>query len=89
MGRAHKRLVNCIASASKGKAEYKDCFILEQYIDLAKKLKAEGFSKTIVFVSSNHMDFGKPFDTREDLHVEFSDAGIQYVGDLQSAIGYL
>ncbi|EPB8093645.1 DUF4935 domain-containing protein [Yersinia mollaretii] len=84
--RASNRVVQCIAPASKGKSEFKDCFIIEHYIELGNRLKAAGFSNSIIFISSNKSDFGSPYDIREPIKTEFSNANIRYIGDIKSAI---
>ncbi len=85
MEKACNRLVQCMPPASKGKDEFKDCFILEKCLKIAGLLKSRGFSEPIVFVSSNKADFGIPFNTNEPLHSEFSNVSVQYVGDLPNA----
>ncbi|NAW85469.1 PIN domain-containing protein [Photobacterium halotolerans] len=84
--RASNRVVQCIAPASKGKSEFKDCLIIEHYIELGNRLKAGGFSNSIIFISSNKSDFGSPYDIIEPIKTEFNDANIQYIGDIKSAI---
>lgn len=84
--RASNRVIQCIAPASKGKSEFKDCLIIEHYIELGNRLKASGFSNSIIFISSNKSDFGSPYDIREPIKTEFSKANIRYIGDIKSAI---
>jgi len=84
INRAYQRIINSIPPSSKGKSEMKDCSIIEHYIELGQKLKKGGFSKPIIFVSSNKNDFGSPYDTKEPIKTEFSTASIQYVSDLAS-----
>lgn len=84
--RASNRVIQCIAPASKGKSEFKDCLIVEHYIELGNRLKAGGFSNSIIFISSNKSDFGSPYDIREPIKTEFSNANIEYIGDIKSAI---
>lgn len=84
--RASDRVIRCIAPASKGKSEYKDCLIIEHYIELGNRLKAGGFSNSIVFISSNTSDFGSPYDIKDPLKTEFSNANIQYIGDIKSGL---
>ncbi len=57
---AMKRVRENILPAQKGKAEAKDCEIFESFIDLAKNLQLNGYNGKILFVTSNHHDFGKP-----------------------------
>lgn len=84
--RATDRTIKCIAPASKGKAEFKDCLIIEHFIELSNKLREREFSSSVVFVSSNKADFGSPFDIKEPLRTEFLNASIQYAGDIKSAL---
>lgn len=57
---AWKRVRENILPAQKGKAEPKDCEIFEAFIDLSKNLRTSGYSGKILFLTSNHRDFGKP-----------------------------
>jgi hypothetical protein len=84
--RASNRVIQCIAPASKGKSEFKDCLIIEHYIELGNRLKTGGFSNSIIFISSNKSDFGSPYDIREPIKTEFHNANIEYIGDIKSAI---
>jgi hypothetical protein len=83
--RASIRVIKTIAPASKGKDEYKDCMIIEHYLELCRKLRDSGFSEQIVFVSSNKTDFGSPYDIKKPLDSEFSSVQLTYVSDLYQA----
>ncbi|MCP4699903.1 MAG: DUF4935 domain-containing protein [Gammaproteobacteria bacterium] len=85
LAKASYRVVNTVAPASKGKDEYKDCMIIEHYLELCEQLRASGFSKDIVFVSSNKSDFGSPYDIKEPLNTEFTSVQLKYVADLKQA----
>lgn len=85
LARASNRVVNTIAPASKGKDEYKDCMIIEHYLELCSQLRNTGFSKNIVFVSSNKTDFGTPYNIKEPLQTEFTSVQLKYVSDLRQA----
>lgn len=53
------RIRNNIAPASKGKSEPKDCIIFESFLDVANKIRQNGYQGDIYFASSNITDYGK------------------------------
>ena len=69
--RAMRRVVDCRAPASKGKQEAKDCKIFEETLGVGHRLRGQGFTKKIVFASSNTTDYmaaGKPLpEIKSDL----------------------
>jgi hypothetical protein len=84
--RAHNRVELVQAPASRGKSESKDCLIIEHYLDLTKKLRATGFDKKIVFVTSNSKDYGTPGVLRAPLDLEFKAARIEYCNNFAWAL---
>ena len=85
LSKASSRLINNLPPASKGKSEFKDCLIFEHCLEVGVKLKFAGFKNTVIFVSSNKSDFGKPFDSTSSLYSEFQNSKILYVGDIRTA----
>jgi hypothetical protein len=73
---------NGIAPSSKGKPEYKDCHIVEHFLELARMLRSGGLTEKIVFVSSNTEDYGKGPDGRPPLDAEFRAVQLQFVTDI-------
>jgi hypothetical protein len=78
------------APAMPGKkvTEANDCLLIEQYLELCRRLRAQGFVHRCVFITSNTHDFGEPKAPRPPLDREFSDAKIDFVYDL-AAVGAL
>jgi hypothetical protein len=72
------------------KGEIKDSIHLEHYLELSRRLRQANFSEPILFVSANKADFwdGQPQLHRE-LRDEFNDAGLQFFGRLEAALGRL
>ncbi|EHJ9993055.1 DUF4935 domain-containing protein [Vibrio parahaemolyticus] len=83
--RATQRVINGDPPSSKGKSEFKDCLIFEHCMEFGKLLKQSGFTNTILFVSSNSSDFGKPYDSNAPLYSAFQSANIKYIGDIKTA----
>lgn len=84
--RANKRVVNGIAPASKGKAEFKDCSIIEHYLELSRKLKSLNFVYPVFFVSSNKNDFGTEYDIKEPLKTDFENTNLKYLNNLKECL---
>ena len=57
---AMKRIFQNILPAQKGKSEPKDCEIFEAFLDLSSALRKDKYQGDILFVTSNHHDYGKP-----------------------------
>jgi hypothetical protein len=80
--RALGRMRNGIAPSSKGKPEYKDCHIIEHFLELARRLRSCGFSDQIIFVSSNTEDYGKGPGGRPPLDAEFRAVQLEFATDI-------
>ena len=83
--KAAKRIYGGIAPATPGKIEANDCLLVEQYLELCRRLRAAGFNHRCVFVTSNTRDFGEPRAPRPPLDQEFASAKIDFVYDLAAA----
>lgn len=79
--RALGRMRSGRAPSSKGKPEYKDCHIIEHFLELARRLRSSGFTNSIAFVSSNTEDYGKS-PGLPPLDAEFRAVQLQYVTDI-------
>ena len=82
--RAVKRVTNKKRPSQKGKEEYKDCEIIEHYLEVSRQLRNRGFQEKCVFVSSNKNDFCEKNATKihPDLDTDFKEVGLEYAGDI-------
>ena len=78
---AHQRLIKRIPPADKDQ-QYKDCVIVEHVLAFASCLRNRGFTEKIVFVTSNHNDYGKPHRVKAPLDQEFSASDVTFVSTL-------
>lgn len=79
---AINRVVNHIPPATQGKDSTKDCMIFEETLFLGNLLRNSGFTKKIVFASSNTKEYfhdRKPIDTIE---AELKKVDIEIVNSL-------
>ncbi|EMY0608943.1 PIN domain-containing protein [Citrobacter freundii] len=82
---AMSRIKRCIAPASKGKLEPKDCEIFEVFLDMAKRLRDGDYSGNIYFVSSNTTDYRK--DNSKSIDEELAFVSSEFIPNLSLA-GY-
>ena len=84
--RARARCVLGKPPSKKGKQEYKDCEIIEHYLDFCRELCNNDFQEKCVFVSSNKNDF---CDDTKKLHPilqdEFDTVRLEYAADIAHA----
>jgi hypothetical protein len=87
--RALHRLINKIRPSHR--KEVKDSMNLEQCLELSRRLQADGFPKSRVWVSSNTNDFAQPSGSHvhADLQGDFAAAGLKYFTSLRAAVGRL
>lgn len=85
--RAVQRVFSNVPPAQNGK-ELKDCTILEEYLCVARELRAAGFGRKLVFCSSNVKDYceAKSF-LHPELVTEFIPLGLAYKSNLEAAVG--
>jgi len=57
--RAVARVVGNLPPSQQG-GEMKDCVIVEEYLELTRQLRANGFARKCVFCTSNVNDYGNP-----------------------------
>lgn len=80
--RAGARVVRRIPPAAKGQ-QFKDCFIVEHYLELCARLRERGLAQPAVLVSSNKKDYcGGDGKLDPGLAGEFGAVGLQYAADL-------
>jgi|SRR6185437_2044243 len=80
---------NAPATPGKKVTEASDCLLIEQYLELCRRLRSAGFTDRCVFVTSNTRDFGEPKAPRPPLDREFERAEIDFVYDLAAASALL
>jgi len=83
---AHRRLVNGLAPAKKGKQEYKDCVIIEQYLSFCRDLRAGGLTTHCIFVTSNINDYGTPQGLLPPRDMEFAAVGLEFALNFDAAL---
>ena len=82
---ASNRTVGNLAPASKGKAEHKDCIIIETAEKCCYNLRQNGFVEKFIFVTSNVTDFGNPNTLHPPIDVEFQNLNMQLAVNLTHA----
>ena len=88
--RAYERVVKPMRPARRGNNEFKDCVILETYLDFVAKIRATS-SRKIVFVSSNVKDYANPRGNNiaEELESEFNALSLEYAPNMRTVGGLL
>lgn len=84
--KAATRVTGYIAPAQRGKAEYKDCEIVECFFAIAAKLRDQGYSNKIIFVTSNTKDYGSIGKLHVPLDAQFQAVNADYTNTLNHAI---
>ena len=89
--RAFKRANLARTPAKRGKDSIKDCVILETYLEYIRKLRHDGITSPVVFVSSNTKDYAGTGGAvvRDDIRSEFDDLGLEYAPNLSAAKHFL
>lgn len=82
--RAAKRVANKKRPSQTGNQQYKDCEIIEHYLEIARQLRHRGFQEKCVFVSSNTKDFCEEGKTKihPDLDTDFQEVGMEYAKEI-------
>lgn len=80
------RVRGYIAPAQRGKAEYKDCEIVECFLDLASKLRTQKYINNIIFVTSNTKDYGCVGKLHTPLENQFQAVDAEYANSLDHAL---
>jgi hypothetical protein len=73
------------------KGMIKDAIHLEHYLELSSRLQADGYTERRLFVSGNRSDFwndGEPH-IHPEIRPDLQAAGLEFFGDLRSAVGSL
>ncbi len=72
---------------SKQGGEVKDCIIVEECLELARQLRANGFARKCVFCTSNMDDYGEPGGKlHPTLAADFAAVGMIFTANLPWAI---
>jgi hypothetical protein len=86
---AWRRSLGGDAPARPGNRAENDCLLVEQYLELCRRLRSAGFKQRCIFVTSNTRDFGEPKAPRPPLDLEFANTGIDFVYDFAAAAALL
>jgi len=88
-----ERALGRVLSKSRPSQEgaIKDSIHLEHYLEISRQLHEAGFAERRVFVSSNKRDFWEGASKRvhRTLALELAAVGLDFFGDLRSAVGSL
>lgn len=84
---AFQRVIQARSPAQKGKDSMKDCVILETYLEYIRRLRNDGLTAAVVFVSSNTKDYAETNGAvvRNDLEKEFNSLGLEYAPNMAAA----
>ncbi len=86
IGRAFHRVVNNAPPSKKG-GEVKDCAVVEECLEVSRRLLAAGFTRKRVFCTSNVNDYCDATRTlHSNLTAEFAAVGITFTKDLPWAV---
>jgi hypothetical protein len=83
---AHERTKHYQAPAQRGKSESKDCVIIEHFLELSKRLREEGLTNPLIFITNNSSDYGKAPNPKPPLNLEFGNLDIAYCNNLKWAL---
>ena len=77
--KAYRRVTLATPPATRARQSVKDCHITESYLRLAANLRTAGFSRNMVFTSSNTKDYQQDYPSlHPTLRAEFSSACLEY-----------
>lgn len=84
---AGDRVLFAKAPAAKGKQEFKDCHIVEHYLELSRLLSKAAVAQPVWMISSNINDY-RLLPPKEDpeLAQDFRDAGLRFATDMSMAL---
>ena len=80
--RAGNRSINAISPAEKGKESYKDCVIFEEILYISDLLRKGGYSKKIVFATSNTKEYFLGNSLKEPIKKDIEKDNIEIVKSL-------
>lgn len=83
--RARIRLAAGIKPAKRGSSNLGDRLITEQLLELARQLRGGGFTKDILFISSNAKDYGVS-TPKPPLDLQFSSLQIDFYQNVEAAM---
>ena len=84
--KAYHRVVQAVPPATRAKQSIKDCMIAENYLRLASALHIGGFSRNVVFATSNTKDYQQGHSSlHPELRAEFRAATLEYSSSWSAA----
>ncbi len=86
--RAFHRISMNVRPARRGKDSAKDCLIVETYLETASVLRANGFQREIVFLTTNPSDYeekGRPKILHPELLADFAAVDLAYQATFMAA----
>ncbi|MCC6630165.1 MAG: hypothetical protein IT340_22525 [Chloroflexi bacterium] len=85
--RASARVVSARAPATPTKQSYKDCLIIETYLEVVRRLRGIGFAEPAVFLTTNARDYTDSVrgHLHPDLISDFQAAGLAFAPNLSAA----
>lgn len=89
VSRATARLASNTAPAKRGSSNLGDCLVIEHFLEFVRQLRADGFGRPCIFVSSNYKDYGKAVNPKAPLDSEFAAISIDYMPDISAALTQL
>jgi hypothetical protein len=84
--RAGLRINKCLAPASKGKQEFKDCQIFEVFLDAGRHLRGKGVTEALCFVTANKNDYGEPKKPNDPIAQDLESIQANYLNSLNWAL---
>jgi hypothetical protein len=88
--RATDRVAAAKPPARTAKNSYKDCEILEYYLELTRRLRAENYTHRCVIVTSNINDYCEVGSRlHPDLEKEFAPIQLEFITNIADALGSL
>lgn len=82
---AHRRVIDARAPAATGKQSMKDCVIIENYLQLVERVRAQGFNQRSVFITSNTNDYRQGSTLHPDLGGDFQRVGLTFATNYPQA----
>jgi hypothetical protein len=82
---ANMRSIQGRAPAPKGQGAIKDCLVFETYLDLGRKLMANGFAQQLLFVSSNTNDYGSTGTPKPDIRADANAVNMTFYSSIGAA----
>jgi hypothetical protein len=85
VSRAWNRVATAKAPGASGKQSMKDCVIVENYLEIARQLRAKGSTQTVVFLSTNTEDYTVKRKLHPDLTGDFGGVRLDFAVNFSMA----